>query len=221
MFGDDLIGETSIDLDDRFFSPDWQSMKEKPVEYRELYHPSTSVNQGQIKCWVEITETVSSSKMEEPWDITPPPIKDMEIRVVVWDTKDVVMMDAEGTSDVFIKVWVENDKKKETDCHYRCTNGKASFNYRLIYDTKVPRTENDLTVQIWDRDLFKSNDFIGSAQLSLKHLFNDAYVTGKGIELNKKYWTSYLQKQLGMKLEWEDEDSFWLPCIGVNDKGLE
>lgn len=196
-------------------------MKEKPVEYRELYHPSTSVNQGQIKCWVEITETVSSSKMEEPWDITPPPIKDMEIRVVVWDTKDVVMMDAEGTSDVFIKVWVENDKKKETDCHYRCTNGKASFNYRLIYDTKVPRTENDLTVQIWDRDLFKSNDFIGSAQLSLKHLFNDAYVTGKGIELNKKYWTSYLQKQLGMKLEWEDEDSFWLPCIGVNDKGLE
>lgn len=44
LFGDDLIGETSIDLDDRFFSPDWQSMKEKPVEYRELYHPSTSVN---------------------------------------------------------------------------------------------------------------------------------------------------------------------------------
>ena len=46
LFGDDLIGETTIDLDDRFFSPDWQSMKEKPVEYRELYHPSTSVNQG-------------------------------------------------------------------------------------------------------------------------------------------------------------------------------
>jgi hypothetical protein len=38
LFGDDLIGETKIDLEDRFFSPEWQSLKHKPVEYRQLYH---------------------------------------------------------------------------------------------------------------------------------------------------------------------------------------
>jgi len=34
LFGDDLIGETKIDLEDRFFSPEWQSIKDKPIEYR-------------------------------------------------------------------------------------------------------------------------------------------------------------------------------------------
>jgi Ca2+-dependent lipid-binding protein len=44
IFGDDSIGTTSIDLEDRFFSLDWQSIKQKPIEYRQLYHPSTSVS---------------------------------------------------------------------------------------------------------------------------------------------------------------------------------
>ena len=41
LFGDDLIGKTSIDLDDRFFSPDWQALAHKPVESRALQHPSS------------------------------------------------------------------------------------------------------------------------------------------------------------------------------------
>ncbi len=38
IFGDDLIGVTKIDVEDRFFSPEWQSLKNKPIEYRQLYH---------------------------------------------------------------------------------------------------------------------------------------------------------------------------------------
>jgi len=34
LFGDDLIGETVIDLEDRYFSSEWQSIKNKPIEYR-------------------------------------------------------------------------------------------------------------------------------------------------------------------------------------------
>lgn len=44
LFGDDLIGKTSIDLDDRFFSPEWQQIEEKPVEFRQLYHQSSQVS---------------------------------------------------------------------------------------------------------------------------------------------------------------------------------
>jgi hypothetical protein len=54
LFGDDLIGTTIVDLDDRYFSPEWQSISEKPVEYRQLSHPSSTVSQGVIKMWVEI-----------------------------------------------------------------------------------------------------------------------------------------------------------------------
>ena len=34
VFGDDLIGSTSIDLEDRYFTIEWQSMHDKPIEYR-------------------------------------------------------------------------------------------------------------------------------------------------------------------------------------------
>jgi len=44
------------------------------------------------------------------------------------------MEDLEGTSDVYVKAWIDKEDKKETDTHYRCQTGEASFNYRLLYD---------------------------------------------------------------------------------------
>ena len=44
IFGDDVIGTTVIDLEDRYFSPEWQSIKHKPIEYRSLGHPSSSIS---------------------------------------------------------------------------------------------------------------------------------------------------------------------------------
>jgi Ca2+-dependent lipid-binding protein len=41
IFGDDTVGITSIDLEDRYFSPEWQSIENKPVEHRSIYHPSS------------------------------------------------------------------------------------------------------------------------------------------------------------------------------------
>ena len=41
LFGDELIGNTVIDLEDRYFLPEWNSIKDKPVEYRSLHHPSS------------------------------------------------------------------------------------------------------------------------------------------------------------------------------------
>ena len=34
IFGDDLIGTTLIDLEDRYFSMQWQALREKPIECR-------------------------------------------------------------------------------------------------------------------------------------------------------------------------------------------
>ena len=46
IFGDDLIGTTIIDLEDRYFTMEWQSLEEKPIEYRQIYHQSSSLSQG-------------------------------------------------------------------------------------------------------------------------------------------------------------------------------
>lgn len=44
IFGDDLIGKTSIDLEDRYFTLEWQSLEHKPIEFRKLYHESSSLS---------------------------------------------------------------------------------------------------------------------------------------------------------------------------------
>ena len=43
LFGDDLIGQTSIDLDNRHFSPEWRSIQDKPIEHRHLYIPGSKL----------------------------------------------------------------------------------------------------------------------------------------------------------------------------------
>ena len=34
LFGDDLIGATTIDLEDRYFLPEWRALNNKPIEFR-------------------------------------------------------------------------------------------------------------------------------------------------------------------------------------------
>jgi hypothetical protein len=220
LFGDDLIGSTTIDLDDRFFSPHWQSIRDKPIEYRQIYVPSSTVAQGVIKLWVEIHPTTKATADAQPKDIRPRPVKKYEMRMVVWDTVDVVAKDAEGTSDVYARTFFDSKKQtRETDCHYRCSNGKASFNYRLLFDIDAPRDDQFLfTMQLWDRDLFASNDMIGEAQINLDAIVNDVVESGKQMSINKKYYDSYLKEHLGMKLDFKDEDSFYIPCRMMNDK---
>ena len=51
------------------------------------------------------------------------------------------MSDFEGTSDVFVRAWLSGDADniKETDTHWRCSDGSPSFNYRLLFDVQAPK----------------------------------------------------------------------------------
>ena len=43
IFSDEFIGETTIDVEDRFFSPRWNSLAHKPVELRSLFTPTSTL----------------------------------------------------------------------------------------------------------------------------------------------------------------------------------
>ena len=161
LFGDDLIGSTDIDLEDRYFSSDFKSLQHKPIEYRRLSHPSTDMSQGTVVMWTEINEQFAPQETCPVWDISKKPTEDFEVRVVVWDTEELKMMDCEGTTDGFIRCFFESDQSKDTDTHFRNQDGKCSWNYRLLYPFTYPAKNYKLTVQAYDLDLFKSNDLIG------------------------------------------------------------
>ena len=105
------------------------------------------MSQGVIKCWVEINPTkVAPQDVEPVYDIRKKPDEEFEVRLVIWDTKEIKMMDDEGTSDVFIKAFFDSKNALESDCHYRCQTGKASFNYRLLFKEKYPRKDYRLNI---------------------------------------------------------------------------
>lgn len=57
------------------------------------------------------------------------------------------MMDAEGTSDAFIRGFFDSkEEDKETDTHFRCSDGKASFNFRFIFTVTHPRKDYNLNI---------------------------------------------------------------------------
>ena len=91
--------------------------------------------------WVEIIPASSGLKNKIQFDIKPKPIEEFEARIVIYDTRDITLMDVEGTSDAYVKAFFDPKDAKETDTHYRCSNGKASFNYRLLYALKYPSKE--------------------------------------------------------------------------------
>ena len=172
--GDDLIGTTVIDLEDRFFESTWQSLgeenlcdtppnirwKTKPVETRTLQVPGSNLSRGTLQVWVDIMAPNIASTFP-PDDVSLPPTQVFEMRIVIWKAKDVPAMDSmenmrsEVTimiclvsifitllfllyfSDLFVKCWPEGCTPQTTDTHWRAKKGKASWNYRLLFEVEL------------------------------------------------------------------------------------
>lgn len=161
-------------MEDRYFLPEWNALKDKPIESREIYHPNMSISQGVLRCWVEINEAdVAPEDVVPVYDCSPKPAEEFEMRVVIWEGEDIKMMDVEDTSDAFVRMFFDPRKDAlETDTHFRLQPGKkASWNYRLIWRKSYSWSKTLpylFTIQTYDRDFFASNDIIGSTQIDLK-----------------------------------------------------
>lgn len=223
IFGDDSVGTTSIDLEDRYFSPEWQSIKNKPIEHRNLYHPSSSISQGTLRLWVEIHSLAVPLNEIPIWQITPKPPEEFEVRLCIFNTLDVIAADVEGTSDVYCRAFFDSkEEAKETDCHYRCSNGKASFNYRLLFKLMHPRKDYNLSIQLYDRDFFKANDIIGDAMINIYDAVIDASLCQRQVAISKTYYNQYLKDTKYFKdvnIKFEDENTFWMPVKGRTKDG--
>ena len=220
ILSDDLIGTTFIDLEDRYFNCDWQKLVEKPVEVRPLINPDFNGSQGQVYLWLEIFEA-SQKAAKIPWKISPEPISEFQVRLVVWETEDMEMMDIEGTSDIYVSTYFDQSEIQKTDVHYRCQNGEASFNWRILLPLRLPVQRPELTLQVYDKDIFASDDYISGATLNLK----DLVIVPKYLQMPIKFTRSYYnglteaEKKVYGAIEFmdkkDDEEGikFWVQCF--------
>eukprot|EP00004_Rigifila_ramosa_P005707 TRINITY_DN16378_c0_g1_i1.p1 TRINITY_DN16378_c0_g1~~TRINITY_DN16378_c0_g1_i1.p1 ORF type:complete len:1467 (-),score=375.36 TRINITY_DN16378_c0_g1_i1:84-3968(-) len=172
---DDLIGRTTIDLENRWFSKRWNKYAKKPVERRTLWIPTSNSPQGKVELWVDIIP-LSEVPRTPKIDVSPPPKKDFEMRIIIWQARYLTCMDTiTSQNDPYVVADLDGVKRQETDVHLRAKEGKGSWNHRLLYDIKLPMKTPRLRLQAWDFDLVARNDMIGESVISLEKLFKVAY----------------------------------------------
>ena len=115
---DDLIGTTTIDLEDRFFSPEWRALSQRvsggvgstrgppqrcwPIETRTLRDNGSFKSRGKVQCWVDVLHK-AEARAHAPIEIALAPPEDFELRVILYRTRKVPIMDpSAGTNDAYV-----------------------------------------------------------------------------------------------------------------------
>ena len=92
-------------------------------------------------------------------DIKPPDVEQWEIRLIVWECRNVMSKDAiTGLNDLYVccsltgKGVESKGNVQKTDVHYRSKNGFGSFNWRMLWTVPVPiRRPPRLKLQLFDK----------------------------------------------------------------------
>jgi hypothetical protein len=93
-----------------------------------------------------------------------------------------------------------------------------------LHTIKAPqknRSEYQLVVQAWDFDLLKKNDYICEWVLDISHLLQQVRETQQPIQLTQKYYQTVLKEKMRVKLEFTDDDSFWISVKGKDNKEIK
>uniref|UniRef100_A0AAY4B2F1 C2 domain-containing protein n=1 Tax=Denticeps clupeoides TaxID=299321 RepID=A0AAY4B2F1_9TELE len=177
------------------------------IETRSLYSKDNpGIEQGQLQMWVDMFP-MDMPHPGPPVDISPRTPKGYELRVIIWNTEDVILEDTnfitgQQSSDIYIKGWLKGleDDRQETDVHYNSLTGEGNFNWRFVFPFNympaekmvvVSKRENIfsldkteqklpavLLLQVWDFERLSSDDFLGSVELDL-HKFPRGAKTAK------------------------------------------
>lgn len=121
------------------------------IECRSLYNPTKpGIEQGKLEMWIDMFPL--GMNVPPPVNISPRMPKSYELRVIIWNTSDVILVDdaifgGEKTSDIYVKGWLTEDNKQQTDVHYRSSDGKGSFNWRFIFPFDYFSSENCIVVK--------------------------------------------------------------------------
>ncbi|EFN60493.1 Fer-1-like protein 4 [Camponotus floridanus] len=167
------------------------------VERRPLFNAKRpGLEQGKLEMWIDMFR-VGQLPPKAAVNIAPPTPEEYEIRVIIWNTEDVPLVESqfltgEKCSDIYVKGWILYEDYQKTDVHYNSLTGEGNFNWRFVFRVTYSKGENvmiirrrisvfakneteeklpcKLHLQVWDSDHFSSDDFLGELTLDLPRM---------------------------------------------------
>lgn len=189
--GEEYIGSTLVDLEDRIFSPMWNEYKKKPVEKRVISHPVRG-SRGNLEMWIDMFRP---TEREAATAIFPKEQIPFELRAIVWETKDCPYINELNESNhLYARGAVKRGELwQQTDTHW-FSRAQGSFNWRWKWEIKLPVDqyknygEDRFEIQLWNRDLIGTDTMIGYADLSLQEhrMLSKASKRKKPVQMRKK-----------------------------------
>ncbi|KAI4482752.1 hypothetical protein M0804_008605 [Polistes exclamans] len=167
------------------------------IERRPLFNATRpGLEQGRLEIWIDMFP-IGNLPPKPAVNISPLVPEEYEIRVIVWNTEDVPLVESqfltgEMSSDIYVKGWILPEDRQKTDVHYNSLSGEGNFNWRFVFRLVYSKSENVMIVrkklfvfarneteeklpcklhlEVWDSDHFSADDFLGALTLNLSKM---------------------------------------------------
>jgi hypothetical protein len=222
-----LIGKTLMDLEDRWFTEDYQEYMKKhqvPIEYRPLLSGDVgSLCKGSLEMWVELLDSQEAAEVRKSPLFQPPPVE-VEMRVIVWGVRNMSLRlcvdefgDERGRVDVLARCALScsaflgpQPDAQETDIHYS-SEGEAEFNWRFVYSkiavTRGVPLQCHLQLSVWEHFALKRPVLLCENLMDMKNYCTRVARTRDVFEIESE--VPLTNRMLTKLLQDEAEENKW------------
>eukprot|EP00397_Hematodinium_sp_SG-2012_P002375 GEMP01002381.1.p1 GENE.GEMP01002381.1~~GEMP01002381.1.p1 ORF type:complete len:1402 (+),score=251.75 GEMP01002381.1:70-4275(+) len=211
MEGEQEIGVTRIDLEDRWMSQKYRDMMMRStsddqiqVETRLLYRDDYAIARCHLKMWIEVLSFEEQGKcpMET---LKSGEAKTYQLQCCVYRVK---ILDAEENTGMHLYITgtmiddIGHVMKEQTDTHFGEYHGRGTFNWRFLFNLKIPCQNTSITFQVWDSSVVTGGLADEPYANSLVDLGADFETVRDGeAELPPKGWIEMTNALFGIRAE--------------------
>ena len=208
---DILIGSVMIDIENRWFHPEFQDLlsldslrSEIPIEsWTVRSADSAGIPKGKLKLWVELMDQVTS--MGRAIETLPSPQPEsLQVRLVLWRTRSIPNPDGEDQCHQGVTLFMQSLDPQHSDTHYGSLDGTGTFNWRFVLNPVVPSDDASVRIQLQHRPLvgLGGQTPIGEVTLDFSQELAAVRRTRRGIDLGRSWvplsHPAYIGKLRGM-----------------------